>query len=106
MSLQSTIGKPRDIKSYVEELLKFHCRKEIWEIFFIWEVPKFPLDGAILIKHNCPGGREMGTVINMLKEIWAQSKFNLNVDDLLKHLPQILKNVNQTDQGKIKKLKK
>lgn len=101
-----TSGKPKDTKNYVEELLKFHGKLELFEKLKDWVVPKFPVDGTILKQHNCPSGRIMGVVINKLKEIWVKNEFKSTSEELVGHLPKIYEELNIVDGKQIKKPKK
>lgn len=96
-------GKPRDIKDYVEELLKFLGKWELHEKLKNWQVPKFPIDGNTLKAHNCPSGKIMGVVLGKLRDIWALNKFDISVDELVKHLPKIYEELNIVDGKQVKK---
>jgi tRNA nucleotidyltransferase (CCA-adding enzyme) len=100
-----TVGKPKEIKDYVEELLKFHGKWELHQKLKDWNVPKFPIDGNILKSHNCPSGRIMGTIINKLKEEWVKNEFQSTSEELLTQLPKILEDLNIVDGKQVKKPK-
>ena len=100
-----TIGKPRDIKDYVEELLKFHGKWDMHDSLKNWEVPRFPLDGTTLKQHNCPSGKILGVIINKLKEEWIRNEFKSTADELLSHLPKVFEELNIVDGKQVKKSK-
>lgn len=100
-----TIGKPKEIKEFVEELLKFHGKWEIYKALKSWSVPRFPIDGSILKSKNCPTGKLMGTILNKLKEEWVKSEFKTTKNELLAHLPEILDELNIVDGKQVKKPK-
>lgn len=100
-----TFGKPKEIKSYVEELLKFHGKWELHEKLRNWNVPKFPIDGNILKAHNCPSGKVMGTILSKLKEEWVKNEFKSTVEELLTKLPKVLEELNIVDGKQVKKAK-
>lgn len=104
MCLQ-TSGKPSDTKYYVEELLKFHNKFELLAKLQSWKVPRFPVDGNILKKHNCPSGRVMGVIINKLKEVWVKNEFQLTAEELIEHLPRVLEEMKIVDGKQTKKPK-
>lgn len=104
MCLQ-TYGKPRDIKDYVEELLKFNGRLELYEKLKNWEIPRFPVDGSILKQNDCPPGRVMGIVISKLKEIWVHNEFKSTTEELVSHLPKIFEELNIVNGKQIKRPK-
>lgn len=100
-----TLGKPKEIKDYVEELLKFHGKWELHAKLKSWNVPRFPVDGTTLKANNCPSGKIMGTVLSKLKEEWVKDEFKSTVDELLAHLPKILEELNVVDGKQVKKAK-
>lgn len=104
MCLQ-TIGKPKDMKTYVEELLKFHYKWELYDKLFNWQVPKFPIDGATLKQHNCPSGKLMGIIINKLREVWVKNEFKSTSEELVTLLPEIYEDLNIVDGKQVKKSK-
>lgn len=100
-----TIGKPKEIKEFVEELLKFHGKWDIYKKLKSWSVPKFPIDGNTLKSKNCPTGKVLGTILNKLKEEWIKNEFKSTKDELLAHLPEILDELNIVDGKQVKKPK-
>lgn len=104
MCLQ-TLGRPHVTKEYVEELLKFHNKWELYGKLKNWQVPKFPVSGNMLKQNGCPQGRTIGRVISKLKEVWIQHEFKSTAEDLLKHLPAILEELNIVDGMPVKKPK-
>lgn len=104
MRLQTT-GNTKDIKEYVEELLKFHGKFELYKKLLNWNVPKFPVDGTTLKQHNCPSGKVMGIIINRLKEIWVKNEFKPTAEELLEYLPKIHADLNIIDGKQVKRAK-
>lgn len=105
LCLQSGFGKPKDIKEYVEELLKLHCRNDLYEQLKVWEIPRFPVDGATLKQNGCPSGKIMGIVIEKLKEQWTKDEFKSTREELVSHLPRIYEDLNIVDGKLVKKAK-
>lgn len=89
------IGKQKhkvsDLKEWVVELLKYTDGTVFIEEFRKWELPRFPLSGAVLKDHGVPGGKIVGEVLMKLKEYWAVSDFSMTPKELLDLLPQILR---------------
>ncbi|PSN35875.1 hypothetical protein C0J52_14861 [Blattella germanica] len=86
--------KISDTREWVRELLKYRGNIELLKEFDNWIMPRFPLNGNILIKeHGVPGGKSLGPVLNALKKKWVESDFQLSSDELLKSLPEILEEV-------------
>jgi len=99
------MGKPRDVKDYVEELLKLVGKWELLTELKNWEVPRFPVDGATLKANGCPQGRLMGSIIDKLKVEWVKAEFKSTTEELLAHLPRILEELNIVDGKPSKKPK-
>lgn len=93
------------MKDYVEELLKFHCKHDLYHALKNWEIPRFPVDGNSLKENGCPNGKIMGVVINKLKERWVEDEFKTSKDDLLLSLPKIFEDLNIVDGKLVKKAK-
>ena len=51
-----------------------------------WTVPEFPVTGYDLIKMGMKPGPQYGVVINKLKEIWADSDYQMTCDQLLEQV--------------------
>ncbi|XP_063704001.1 CCA tRNA nucleotidyltransferase 1, mitochondrial [Culicoides brevitarsis] len=97
-----TIAKPSDQRGYVEELVKYLGKVELYKKLHAWEIPFFPVNGTLLKENGCPPGKWIGIVINKLKQIWAANEFKSTQEELMKHLPEILKELNIED-GQVKK---
>lgn len=104
MCLQ-TLGKPRDLQDYVEELLKYHGKFDLYEKLHNWKIPIFPIDGQILMQHGCPSGKLMGAVIRQLKQLWVKEEFRSSKEEILELLPGVLQEFNIVDGKQVKKAK-
>jgi hypothetical protein len=100
-----TSGKPKEIKEYVGELLKFQSKWELYEKLKNWTIPRFPVDGATLKQQNCPGGKIMGFVIVKLKEVWVRNEFKSTKEELVACLPEIFEELNIVDGKQVKRAK-
>lgn len=78
-------------KEYVLELLILNDKKRLYDQLFEWEMPKYPLNGTILIEKGCPAGKKIKYALNKLRDIWADNNFQLEQDQLLEQLPDVLK---------------
>uniref|UniRef100_A0A1B0D0E8 Poly A polymerase head domain-containing protein n=1 Tax=Phlebotomus papatasi TaxID=29031 RepID=A0A1B0D0E8_PHLPP len=94
-----TTGKKSDLRSFIEQLLIYHNRRDLYKILAAWEIPQFPVSGIQLKDQGCPAGKSMGNVMNALREIWAQDEFKATAEDLLKHVPDILEKMTTMKQG-------
>lgn len=81
--------KPSDTKKMMVELLKYNNSSYLKE-FQDWEIPKFPVSGAMLKEKGVEAGRFMGIVMAELKNVWADQGFTNNVDEILKEVPNVL----------------
>lgn len=93
--------KQKDAIDYVREVLKYRGEENILEQFNQWEIPRFPINGKILKEHNVPPGNTYGIIMNKLKEIWIENDYKQTTDDLVKFIPDIVKEF--AKQKKIKK---
>lgn len=106
LCLQPSTGRSKELsKEYVEELLKYQCKSEIYHALKSWQIPKFPIDGNSLKDSGCPSGKVLGVVMNKLREIWVEEEFKTTKEDLMKHLPKIFNDLNIVDGKLVKKVK-
>lgn len=81
------------LKDFVLELLKYHGKRPIYDQLLDWEMPKFPVNGTILME-NGYSGRKMGAIIEKLREIWADSNFEMSQEELMQqHLTPVQQKV-------------
>lgn len=98
--------QPNAKREFVEELLKYKNKKDLYSALKSWVVPRFPINGNLLKEKGCPAEKKMGVIMNELKQIWISSDFKLSADDLLdKHLPLILENMTTSPSTPRKKIK-
>lgn len=83
--------KQKDAVEYVREILKYRGDEALLKQFNKWEVPRFPVGGKILKDNGVPPGKMYGPIISKLKKIWIESEYKHTADDLVKHIPNILK---------------
>ncbi|XP_022907358.1 CCA tRNA nucleotidyltransferase 1, mitochondrial isoform X2 [Onthophagus taurus] len=82
-------SKQNHTKEWIIEVLKYN-NSPFLQKFIEWNVPKFPVNGAMLKEEGVESGRIMGCVLNELKEFWADNDFDLNAEELLKEIPRIV----------------
>lgn len=91
-------------KEYVLELLILNDKKRLYDQLSEWQQPNFPLNGTILMEKGCPAGKKIKYALGKLRDIWADSNFTLQQEELLEQLPTILKNYADEDrQGNMRK---
>ncbi|KAG8231146.1 hypothetical protein J437_LFUL011215 [Ladona fulva] len=83
-------SKQNDTRDWIKELLKYKGDIPTLEEFERWKVPKFPVGGNMLMERGIPGGKRMAPVLMKLKDIWAESNFQLTTEELLEKLPDVL----------------
>lgn len=99
--------RQKDTRQFIEEVLKYRGDLELLELYREWEAPKFPVTGHHLKEGGCPPGKLMSVVMGKLKEKWKMADFQIELDDLLKAIPEVLEDVDVTKfQDRSKKGKK
>ncbi|XP_037897741.1 CCA tRNA nucleotidyltransferase 1, mitochondrial, partial [Glossina fuscipes] len=95
-------------RDFVEELLKYKHKRELYDKLRSWRIPPFPVNGNILKDRGSIPTRKIGLVLAQLKLIWADSNFQLSSEELLeKHLPEVMENlVTPPPSPNYKKIKK
>lgn len=101
----ATIGKVSDMKDYVEELLKYNGKFDLYVQLHNWTVPKFPVTTKSILDNGIPPGEKLGIVMRQLRQIWMDSGFLSSPDDLLKQLPVVISNLSNSPVPVSKKIK-
>ncbi|XP_066262147.1 CCA tRNA nucleotidyltransferase 1, mitochondrial isoform X2 [Euwallacea similis] len=92
-------SKPLVIKQYALEVLKYN-NSEYLEELETWQIPHFPINGAMLKERGVESGRFMGVVMQELKDIWADNQFKSSVEELLDCIPEVLEKLLQKKKKK------
>ncbi|KXJ28254.1 CCA tRNA nucleotidyltransferase 1, mitochondrial [Exaiptasia diaphana] len=79
------------LRSQIVELLHYQGRHQLAEDISGWIIPQFPLTGYHLKKHGLKPGPEFGKTLGQLKQIWKDSYYVANEQDLLDRIKHILK---------------
>jgi len=90
-------------RDYVEQLLKYSDKQELYNQLKSWVKPNFPIRGNALAEHGLKGIR-LGLVMDELKLLWADSDFQLSHDDLVKKIPDVLEKI-PSSPSKVKSMK-
>ncbi|XP_053680098.1 CCA tRNA nucleotidyltransferase 1, mitochondrial [Anopheles nili] len=88
-----TIGNVKLKKEHVLELLKYHGKRNLYQQLKYWSIPLFPIKGIVLIANGAPKGPKLGIVMDKLKIIWSNNQYSMTEEQLLKHLPAVLEEV-------------
>ncbi|XP_055375287.1 CCA tRNA nucleotidyltransferase 1, mitochondrial [Condylostylus longicornis] len=90
--------EPYARKDFIEELLKYLGKWEIYKEFKAWKIPYFKINGHVLKEKTSLKGEALGEVMKQLKLIWANDNFETTTDDLIeKYLPKIIEEVKIKD---------
>lgn len=98
--LFTTKGKVGDVQEWICEVLKYRADAELLERFRCWDVPKFPVNGNMLLERGLRSGPKFATVLARLKEMWFDSDFTMTAEQLLEKLPDILAEVKTSKSKK------
>ncbi|XP_043977489.1 CCA tRNA nucleotidyltransferase 1, mitochondrial [Gambusia affinis] len=75
-----------DSQSKVCELLKYQGEVKLLTELQRWSVPRFPVSGHDLRKMGITSGKEIGTSLQELRDIWKKSRYQMDKDELLSHV--------------------
>lgn len=89
--------KVQDVREFVRELLRYKGSSRLLEDFQNWKTPKFPINGHDL-KPHVPHGKMIGRVLQALKKIWLDDDFKTPSEDLMKRVPDILSQIEETQK--------
>lgn len=62
---------------------------EIYQELSSFEVPNFPIDGQILMKHNVKSGPNMGKILQNLEKIWLENNFKIDDDKIKQEIEKL-----------------
>ncbi|XP_052868450.1 CCA tRNA nucleotidyltransferase 1, mitochondrial [Anopheles cruzii] len=89
-----SVGNAKLRKEYVLELLKYLGKRALYQQLLEWPLPVFPVKGNVLIAHGAPKGPKLGLVMDRLKIVWSNNLYNMSEEEILKHLPTVLEELN------------
>lgn len=92
-------------KRYVLELLKLNDKKDLHDQLLEWKMPKFPLNGNILLEKGCPAGKKIQFVLAKLRKNWVDSAFSLQQNELIGQMPDILESYTKDERAGNKRKK-
>ncbi|XP_051987060.1 CCA tRNA nucleotidyltransferase 1, mitochondrial-like [Xyrauchen texanus] len=72
-----------DTQSKILELLKYQGEKELLDELRKWSIPRFPVSGHDLRKLGVTSGKEIGTILQELRDIWKKSRYQMSKEELL-----------------------
>ncbi|XP_060724332.1 CCA tRNA nucleotidyltransferase 1, mitochondrial [Tachysurus vachellii] len=72
-----------DAQSKVLELLKYQGERKLLDELSRWSVPRFPVSGHDLRRLGITSGKEIGTTLQELRDVWKKSHYRLGKEELL-----------------------
>lgn len=72
-----------DMNSRICELLKYQGEEHLLKEMQEWSVPSFPISGHDLRKMGISSGKEIGTVLQQLRDQWKKSGYQMDKEELL-----------------------
>lgn len=81
--------QPYAKRDFVEQLLKYANKLELYAQLKEWQMPSLPINGNTLKPYGLEG-KQVGMVLNELRLLWADSDFTLSAEQLLEKVPAIL----------------
>ncbi|XP_051562288.1 CCA tRNA nucleotidyltransferase 1, mitochondrial-like [Myxocyprinus asiaticus] len=75
-----------DTQSKVLELLKYQGEKELLDELRKWSIPRFPVSGHDLRKLGITSGKEIGAILQELRDMWKKSRYQMSKEELLSTL--------------------
>lgn len=70
-------------QSKVLELLKYQGEKKLLDELSRWSIPRFPVSGHDLRKLGFTSGKEIGTILQELRDMWKKSHYQMSKEELL-----------------------
>lgn len=81
-----TDSREPDAHSKVCELLKYQGQPELLKEMKHWSIPRFPITGHDLRRLGISSGKEIGTVLQELRDRWKKSGYQMQKEELLSHV--------------------
>ncbi|XP_062319348.1 CCA tRNA nucleotidyltransferase 1, mitochondrial [Osmerus eperlanus] len=75
-----------DAQSKVCELLKYQGEEKLLAGLSRWSIPRFPVSGHDLRKMGITSGKEIGTILQDLRDVWKLSHYEMVKEELLSHV--------------------
>ncbi|KAI4826473.1 CCA tRNA nucleotidyltransferase 1, mitochondrial [Pseudochaenichthys georgianus] len=75
-----------DTQSKVCELLKYQGEEKLHAELSGWSVPRFPVNGHDLRRMGITSGKEIGSTLQDLRDVWKKSGYQMDKDELLSHV--------------------
>lgn len=84
--VSGTQSREPDATARVCELLKYQGEHGLLREMQRWSVPPFPVSGHDIRKVGISSGKEIGALLQRLREQWKQSGYRMEKEELLSHV--------------------
>ncbi|MBN3287460.1 TRNT1 nucleotidyltransferase, partial [Polyodon spathula] len=78
-----------DVQSRICELLKYQGEEQLLAEMEKWSIPRFPVSGHDLRKMGITSGKEIGAILQTLRDLWKKSGYQMDKDELLKDVKNL-----------------
>ncbi|RXM98634.1 CCA tRNA nucleotidyltransferase 1, mitochondrial [Acipenser ruthenus] len=78
-----------DVQSRICELLKYQGEEQLLAEMEKWSIPRFPVSGHDLRKMGITSGKEIGAILQTLRDLWKKSGYQIDKDELLKDVKNL-----------------
>ncbi|XP_065347466.1 CCA tRNA nucleotidyltransferase 1, mitochondrial isoform X1 [Cloeon dipterum] len=96
--------KPKDTKEWTVQLLLHIGQPSMAQQIEDWEVPKFPVNGHMMKEHAPEiNGKQLGVLGQELRQLWTDSDFKMDAEDLVKHIPHLVEEIKEKFPAKAAK---
>eukprot|EP00066_Takifugu_rubripes_P023431 XP_011612697.1 PREDICTED: CCA tRNA nucleotidyltransferase 1, mitochondrial [Takifugu rubripes] len=75
-----------DNQNRVCELLKYQGEQKLLAELSRWSIPRFPINGHDLRRMGITSGKEIGSTLQQLREVWKKSRYRMDKDELLSYV--------------------
>lgn len=80
------MSREPDAVARVCELLKYQGEHDLLRHMQQWSIPPFPVSGHDIRKVGVSSGKEIGALLQQLREQWKKSGYQMGKDELLSHV--------------------
>ena len=91
----------RFARNKVIETLKYRGELKGADYIESWEIPTFPVTGHDLVEAKCPKGKLMGITLRQLKQLWKDSNFKMDRDELLNNIAKVMDSIDLKDHQEV-----
>ncbi|TRY82125.1 hypothetical protein DNTS_009446 [Danionella cerebrum] len=81
-----TDSRDPECQGKVLELLKYQGEKDLVEELSRWSMPRFPVSGHDLRRLGYTSGKEIGSTLQELRDVWKKSRYQMSKEELLANL--------------------